>query len=131
MTDDHKLMTVGRRKEAVARVRLEKGSGNISVNGKELSDYFPRYSDQLRATEALRVLGVEEEYDLFANVRGGGIHGQADAIRLGVARSMVELNPDLRKKLRDAGLLTRDPRAKERKKYGQKRARKRFQFSKR
>ena len=131
MSEEHKLITVGRRKEAVARVSLVKGGGNVKINGRELTDYFSCLSNQVKVLETLRFLGLEEEYDMIVNVNGGGITGQADAIKLAVARYMVEQNPELRKKLRDAKLLTRDPRAKERKKYGQKRARKRFQFSKR
>jgi small subunit ribosomal protein S9 len=131
MTEEHKLITVGRRKEAIARVSLAKGSGIVKVNGRELADYFSGPSNQSKVLETLRFLGLEEEYDITANVNGGGMTGQADAIKLAVARYMVEQNPELRKKLKDAKLLTRDPRAKERKKYGQKRARKRFQFSKR
>lgn len=131
MAEEHRLITVGRRKEAVARVWLEKGSGTVSINGRDLADYFPRVSDQNAVMLVFKTLGIEDEYDLVANVAGGGISGQADAIKLGIARHLVALNPELRKKLKDTGLLTRDPRAKERKKYGQKRARKRFQFSKR
>lgn len=131
MAEEHRLITVGRRKEAIARVWLEKGSGTITVNGREFADYFPRTADQNAVLEVFKTLGIEDEYDLFAKVNGGGISGQADAVKLAVARYLVALNPELRKKLKDTGLLTRDPRAKERKKYGQKRARKRFQFSKR
>ncbi len=131
MAEEHRLITVGRRKEAIARVWLEKGSGTVTINGRELADYFPRASDQNAVLAVFKTLGIEDEYDLVAKVEGGGISGQADAVKLGVARYLVALNPELRKKLKDNGLLTRDPRAKERKKYGQKRARKRFQFSKR
>ncbi|MEP0813860.1 MAG: 30S ribosomal protein S9 [bacterium] len=131
MSEEHRNITVGRRKTAVARVYLEKGSGSILVNGREFTNYFPRYGDQMRILEVLKKLEVEDQYDIHVNVTGGGIAGQADAVRLGVARYFVTLNPDLRAKLKAEGFLTRDPRAKERKKYGQKRARKRFQFSKR
>ncbi len=131
MVEELKLIKVGRRKEAIARVRLEKGSGVIRVNGREFTDYFPVYADQLKVTLPLRFLGLEEQYDINVNANGGGISGQADATKLAIARYLIELNPELHKKLKDAGFLTRDPRAKERKKYGQKRARKRFQFSKR
>lgn len=131
MAEEHRVITVGRRKCAIARVWLERGSGNFRINGRELTDYFPRAADQARVTDVFKALEVEDQYDLFVNVKGGGITGQAEAIRLGMARYFLVLNPELRAKLKPLGFLRRDPRAKERKKYGQKRARKRFQFSKR
>lgn len=122
---------VGRRKTAIARVKLSDGSGKIVVNDKPLEQYFPL--EMLRA-EILRpftVTNTTGRYDTKVNVEGGGPTGQAGAIKLGIARSLVALDEDLRSALRGAGLLTRDPRMVERKKYGQKKARKRFQFSKR
>jgi small subunit ribosomal protein S9 len=122
----------GRRKTAVARVRLVPGNGQIVVNGKpgDLHLQFnPSYLSTAKAP--LEALGLESEYDILVNVRGGGLTGQADAIRLGVARALCQLDPDNRKPLKIEGYLTRDPRSKERKKYGLKKARKAPQFSKR
>ncbi|MGV3522777.1 MAG: 30S ribosomal protein S9 [Candidatus Sericytochromatia bacterium] len=123
----------GRRKTAVARVRLRpQGEGKITINGRDWKEYIggsPRIQGDL--TAPLRLLGFEQKYDVFVNVNGGGIHGQAGAIRHGIARALLEIDPTYRQKLKSAGHLTRDPRMKERKKYGQKKARKRFQFSKR
>ncbi len=124
-------ITVGRRKRAVARVILRPGSGQIFINGKPLADYFPQVPAQLEVLEPLRLLGVENEYDVIANVRGGGWHGQAGAVKLGIARYLVYLDPSVKPKLRQHGLLTRDPREKERKKYGHLRARKKPQYHKR
>ena len=122
---------VGRRKTSVARVILRNGSGNVKVNGNKFEKFFPQstYRDDILAP--FRVTETEGEYDVLVNVRGGGTTGQAQAIRLGIARALVDLNPDLRPKLKVDGYLTRDPRMVERKKYGQPKARKRFQFSKR
>jgi len=122
---------VGRRKNAVARVYLRSGSGKITVNDKEFEKFFSRkdHSDNLMLPfTATETLG---KYDVFANVNGGGISGQSDAIRLGISRALEEINGDFRVPLKAEGLLKRDPRMVERKKYGQKKARKRFQFSKR
>lgn len=124
-------ITVGRRKTAVARVFLRPGSGAFKINGKALPEYFKTINTQLRVQEPLRVVELADKYDVFANVNGGGITGQSDSIALGISRYLVELNANYREALKKKGLLTRDPRAKERKKYGQKRARKKFQFSKR
>ena len=115
----------------MARVILAPGNGNFLVNGRPLTDYFQTPYGQLRVQEPLRALGLEEKYDVRANVAGGGLTGQADAVCLGIARYLEHLNPGYRPALKKEGLLSRDPRAKERKKYGRKRARKRFQFSKR
>ncbi|MEZ0369607.1 MAG: 30S ribosomal protein S9 [Candidatus Sericytochromatia bacterium] len=123
----------GRRKTAVARVRLRpQGEGKVQVNKREWRDYVGG-SRRLQADllAPLRLLGFEEKYDVFVSVRGGGIHGQVGAIKHGIARALLEVDPGFRQKLKAAGHLTRDPRMKERKKYGQKKARKRFQFSKR
>lgn len=131
MAEERQFIAVGRRKTATARVILAQGSGNFLINKRPLTDYFKTPYGQLRVQEPLRVLGLEDKFDVRANVRGGGITGQADAVCLGIARYLEHLNADYRPALKKEGLLSRDPRAKERKKYGRKRARKRFQFSKR
>lgn len=122
---------VGRRKTAVASVRLRKGSGKIRVNGKECKDYFKASYMQDTLTAPLIKMSVDSEYDAVIRVKGGGLEAQAVATRLGIARALVEWNEDFRKVLKDLNYLTRDPRKKERKKYGLAGARKRFQFSKR
>ncbi|NEP16814.1 MAG: 30S ribosomal protein S9 [Leptolyngbya sp. SIO4C1] len=122
----------GRRKSSVARVRLVPGSGKLLVNGKLGEEYLQYNAGYLNASKApLETLGLEGDYDILVNVRGGGLTGQADAIKLGVARALCELDPDNRQPLKIEGYLTRDPRSKERKKYGLKKARKAPQFSKR
>ncbi len=121
----------GRRKTAVARVRLKPGDGQIVVNRRSVEDYFGRAALRMVIAQPLKLTGVEGKYDVFANVRGGGSSGQAEAIRHGITRALLEVDGGLRPSLRKAGLLTRDPRVKERKKYGQRGARARFQFSKR
>lgn len=121
----------GRRKTAVARVRLRPGDGRIVVNRRPVEDYFGRAALRMVIAQPLKLTGVEGKYDVFANVRGGGSSGQAEAIRHGISRALLEVDGGLRPSLRKAGLLTRDPRVKERKKYGQRGARARFQFSKR
>jgi small subunit ribosomal protein S9 len=121
----------GRRKESVARVFLTVGSGVITVNGRKLENYFPLVAMRRVALKPLEVTGAASVVDIRATAAGGGINGQADALRLGIARALLEYNIELRKPLKKAGMLTRDPRVHERKKYGQKGARKRFQFSKR
>jgi small subunit ribosomal protein S9 len=122
---------VGRRKRAVARVRLYPGDGQVVINGKELQDYFGRVQDQQGAVAPLELTENQAAYNLSVLVKGGGITGQAQAIRHGVARALLTVDPDLRKTLRKAGYLTRDPREKERKKPGLKRARKAPQYTKR
>jgi small subunit ribosomal protein S9 len=124
-------MTTGRRKEAVARVRLLPGSGGFEVNGRPLDDYFPTRVHRMVAQAPLRIAGREKDYDIVATIRGGGISGQAGALRLGVARALIELDPELRAQLKAEGYLTRDAREKERRKYGLKKARKAPQYSKR
>lgn len=123
----------GRRKTAVARVRLQpQGEGKIMINKRDGMEYIggsPRLREAINAP--LKLLGFESKYNVLVNVNGGGIHGQVGAIRHGIARALLEIDPTYRLKLKQAGHLTRDPRMKERKKYGQKKARKRFQFSKR
>ena len=121
----------GRRKESVAQVRLLPGDGQIVVNGHSLSEYFGREALQFHVTEPFQVTDTVKKFNLVAKVRGGGLSGQAGAIRHGIARALLETDQNLRATLRKAGMLTRDPRMKERKKYGQKGARARFQFSKR
>jgi small subunit ribosomal protein S9 len=124
-------ITIGRRKTAIARVKLAEGSGKVLINNKELERYFPvavLREEVLRPFEVTSTLG---RYDAKVRVQGGGPTGQAGAVRLGIARSLLAIDEDTRQNLRNAGLLTRDPRMVERKKYGQKKARKRFQFSKR
>jgi small subunit ribosomal protein S9 len=121
----------GRRKTAIARVFLRPGKGDITINGRTLDKYFPTEALRVPVRQALLVAEMTEKFDVVVLAHGGGVAGQADAIRLGVARALVEFNGELRPKLKKAGFLTRDPRKHERKKYGQKGARKRFQFSKR
>ncbi|MGF1523573.1 MAG: 30S ribosomal protein S9 [Leptolyngbyaceae cyanobacterium] len=122
----------GRRKSAIARVRLVPGNGQITINGRTGDLYLQYNAAYLSAVKApLETLGLEAEYDILANVRGGGLTGHADAIKMGVARALCELDPDNRKPLKIEGYLTRDPRKKERRKYGLKKARKAPQFSKR
>jgi small subunit ribosomal protein S9 len=123
--------TVGRRKESVVRVRLLPGSGNFTLNGKSLDAYFPNKVHQQIVKEPLVTLEKAEQFDVVATLRGGGTSGQAGALRLALARALVENEPDDRPALKRAGFLTRDPRVKERKKYGLKKARKAPQYSKR
>lgn len=122
---------IGRRKTAVARVYLSEGKGDIKVNKKELNDYFTTGMLQYKVNQAMMLTGNEKNFDIIASVFGGGINGQAEAIRLALSRAMCEIDPENRTTLKPEGLLTRDPRMVERKKYGQKKARKKFQFSKR
>ncbi len=124
--------TVGRRKSSVARVYLsDSGKGSVTINNRDIKDYFPKATDRYVVNQPLNLLKIAEKYDLKINVRGGGTTGQAGAIRLGVARAILKLDPTVRGELKQAGFLTRDPRKVERKKPGQPGARKRFQFSKR
>jgi small subunit ribosomal protein S9 len=123
--------TLGRRKTAVARIYLKKGSGNITVNNRDYKEYFPLATLQYVVTQPLVLAEVEGQYDIKVNLDGGGIAGQAEALRLAISRALVEINPEYRPVLKVKGLLRRDPRMVERKKPGQPKARKRFQFSKR
>ena len=123
--------TTGRRKEAVARVRLRAGTGEITVNKRAFDDYFTSSSHRLLVTEALRITETDQAFDVDATLDGGGVAGQAGALRLGIARALVDTDPETRPTLKAAGLLTRDARAKESKKYGLKKARKAPQYSKR
>ena len=122
---------IGRRKTAVARVYVSEGSGSITINKKELNNYFTTGTLQYKVNQPLMLTGNEGNFDLNVSVTGGGITGQAEAVRLAIARAMCELNEENRSALKPEGLLTRDPRMVERKKFGQKKARKKFQFSKR
>ncbi|MBR2378102.1 MAG: 30S ribosomal protein S9 [Bacteroidaceae bacterium] len=122
---------VGRRKAAVARVFIKEGNGTITINKRDLTNYFPSSILQFVVKQPLTTLGVAEKYDIMVNLQGGGYKGQAEALRLGIARALVALNPEDKAALRREGFMTRDPRAVERKKPGQPKARKRFQFSKR
>ncbi len=125
------LHKIGRRKTAVARVYLSEGKGNITINKKELKDYFPTATLQYKVNQPLMLTENDGNFDIKVNVFGGGVTGQAEAIRLAISRAMCELNDENRGILKPEGLLTRDPRMVERKKFGQKKARKKFQFSKR
>ena len=128
---DQTTHTIGRRKEAVCRVYLQPGSGKWDVNGRTLGDYFPRPAHVFAIQQAFQITDTLGRYDVKANLQGGGLTGQAGALRLAVARALVKLDEGHRRKLRDLGLLTRDARAVERKKPGRPKARKKFQFSKR
>ena len=121
----------GRRKTAIARVFLRPGTGEMKVNGKPFDVYFVTDSQRIAARSPLTLTETAGSFNLIARVTGGGVDGQADAVRLGIARALMEFNGELRKKLKAEGMVTRDSRGKERKKYGQKGARKRFQYSKR
>jgi small subunit ribosomal protein S9 len=123
--------TLGRRKTAVARIYLSEGKGNITVNKREFKEYFPSLTLQYIVMQPLNLVGVPEKYDIKVNLDGGGPKGQAEALRLAISRALVEIDAEARKELKAAGFLTRDPREVERKKPGQPKARKRFQFSKR
>ena len=123
--------STGRRKAAVARVRFRPGTGKITINRRALDNYFPSAVHRALITEPLKAVGVDEQYDVDATIHGGGFTGQAGALRLGIARSLAEIDPEQRVTLKRAGFLTRDPRVKESKKYGLKKARKAPQYSKR
>lgn len=123
--------TTGRRKRAVARASLRPGTGKFTINGKTLEAYFPTDASQMVVSEPMNVTETRESYDVDATIHGGGASGQAGALRMAIARSLVELDPEARNPLKTAGLLTRDPRKKESKKYGLKKARKAPQFTKR
>jgi small subunit ribosomal protein S9 len=121
----------GRRKTSVARVTMAPGNGQITVNNKPADSYFPRETLRMVIRQPIEIAGITGKYDITATVTGGGLSGQAGAVKHGIARAIVDMNSDLRVRLKKEGFLRRDPREKERKKYGQKGARKRFQFSKR
>jgi small subunit ribosomal protein S9 len=125
------INTVGRRKASVARVYLRKGKGDITINGKDYKEYFPMVNVQMKVEEPINTVEVKGEFDFQINVNGGGFKGQAEAIRMGIARALIKVNEDYRKPLKEKKFLTRDARVVERKKYGKPKARKSFQFSKR
>jgi small subunit ribosomal protein S9 len=129
--DGRPIQTVGRRKEAIVRVRLLPGTGQFTLNGRSIEDYFPNKVHQQLIREPFVILEKAEQYDVVGRLHGGGTSGQAGALRLGIARALIEIDPDDRPALKKAGFLTRDPRATERKKYGLKKARKAPQYSKR
>jgi small subunit ribosomal protein S9 len=131
MSDVVTFNAVGRRKESIARVRLVPGKGTIVVNHRPYEKYFLRETDRILLLQPLEVTNNKEKFTIMANLRGGGLTGQAGALRLGISRALVTADPALKEILRKQGFLTRDPRMKERKKYGQKGARKRFQWTKR
>ena len=131
MAERVEYIAVGRRKEAIARVRLMPGKGDIIVNKTPCDQYFTRETDQLIIKQPLQATNILNKFDIFANIRGGGLAGQAGALRHGISRALVLAQPEAKDVLRKQGFLTRDPRMKERKKYGQKGARKRFQWTKR
>jgi small subunit ribosomal protein S9 len=131
MADKPLTQTTGRRKEAVARVRLRPGTGQITINRRPMAEYFPTETHQMIVVEPLRLTETVEQYDVDVTMDGGGVTGQAGALRLGIARGLVEVDPELRATLKKAGFLTRDAREKESKKYGLKKARKAPQYSKR
>jgi small subunit ribosomal protein S9 len=131
MTSLHPAPIVGRRTEAIVRVRLMPGTGQFTLNGRSMDSYFPNKVHQQLIREPLVTLDRDGQYDVIASLRGGGVTGQAGALRLAIARALIDLQPDDRPALKKAGFLTRDPRVKERKKYGLKKARKAPQYSKR
>ncbi|MBV8436555.1 MAG: 30S ribosomal protein S9 [Silvibacterium sp.] len=131
MADLVQYYGTGRRKSAIARVFLRPGSGNFKVNDRELKEYFVTEQQRVSAVRPLVLTELTSTFDVVTSVHGGGVSAQADAVKMGIARALIEFNAELRKALKSEGLLSRDARAKERKKYGQKGARKRFQFSKR
>ena len=124
-------IATGRRKEAVVRVRLVPGSGEFRLNGRSLDEYFPTRAHRMVVAAPLRLVGRDKDFDVLARIEGGGVSGQAGALRLGIARALVELDPELRASLKKEGYLSRDAREKERRKYGLKKARKAPQYSKR
>lgn len=125
------IQSTGRRKRAVARVRVRTGSGQITINDRPVAEFFPSETHRMILSEPLRLTNTADVYDVDATITGGGVSGQAGALRLGIARALAELDPDLRTELKRAGFLTRDAREKESKKYGLKKARKAPQYSKR
>jgi small subunit ribosomal protein S9 len=125
------VQATGRRKSSVARVRLRDGSGSVVLNGKPLEQFFPTMSNRIRVMEPFQITNMVGRYDLEASLHGGGTTGQTDALRLGIARALIELDPELRPTLKQAGMLSRDDRVVERKKYGLRKARRAPQYTKR
>ena len=130
-TTESTVRGTGRRKEAVARVRITPGTGEFLLNGRSLDEYFPSRAQRMIVTAPLRAVGRDKEFDVLARIQGGGVTGQAGALRHGLARALIQVDPSLRPVLKAEGFLTRDPREKERRKYGLKKARKAPQYSKR
>jgi small subunit ribosomal protein S9 len=126
-----RINTIGRRKRAIARVYLSEGKGNITVNNRDYKEYFPTPNQQYMVEQPLKTVEVEGKYDITINIMGGGLKGQAEAVRLGISRALVETNSEFKDKIKAEGFLTRDARVVERKKPGQPKARKKTQFSKR
>jgi len=131
MADKVQYIATGRRKNSVARVRLVAGEGKITINGRPFNAYFPRESNRLVIMQPLELVKLESKVDVFGNVNGGGLSGQAGAMKHGIARALVKMDASLKSVIKKAGFLMRDSRMRERKKYGRKRARRRFQFTKR
>ena len=131
VTNAAPTLSTGRRKESVARVRLVPGTGSFELNGRPLEEYFTTRAHRMTVTSPLRLVGREKDFDVVARIHGGGVNGQAGALRLGIARALIELDPELRGQLKAEGFLRRDAREKERRKYGLKKARKAPQYSKR
>jgi len=131
MQDNNYFWGTGRRKNALARVRIRSGNGEVKINDRTVEDYFPRLVWQSQVMQSLKVASLEGKVDVFIRATGGGLTGQAGAAKMGIARALIKLNPDLRPTLKKEGLLTRDPRMVERKKFGQKGARGKRQYSKR
>ncbi len=131
MDNKERSYATGRRKRAVARVWIKDGSGNVTINKKDYKDYFVRETSRMVSMQALELVNMADKVDIYATVRGGGLSGQAEAIRHAITRALCHFNPELRAPLKKAGYVTRDARVVERKKYGMKGARARFQFSKR
>jgi small subunit ribosomal protein S9 len=125
------VQATGRRKASVARVRLRDGSGQVTLNGRQLEDYFPTMASRMRVMEPMQITTTQGRYDVDATLEGGGTSGQVDALRLGIARALIVLDPELRPMLKKAGMLTRDARVVERKKYGLRKARRAPQYTKR
>jgi small subunit ribosomal protein S9 len=131
MAEVTQFLATGRRKDSVARVRIMSGTGKITINSRPFESYFPRECNRLVIKQPLELVKLDTKIDVFGNVAGGGLSGQAGAMRLGIARALTKLDPELRPVIKKAKFLTRDARVRERKKYGRKRARRRFQFTKR
>jgi len=131
MAEKAQFIATGRRKNSIARVRILSGEGKIQINKRPFEAYFPRESNRLIIMQPLELVSLVSKIDVFANCNGGGLSGQAGAVKLGIARALIKMDASLRAALKKAGFLTRDSRERERKKYGRKRARRRFQFTKR
>lgn len=131
MAEKVQYIATGRRKNSIARVRIMAGDGKITINKRPFENYFPREVNRLVIMQPLELVSLVSKLDIFANCNGGGLSGQAGAVKLGIARALVKMDLNLKTAIKKAGFLTRDPRARERKKYGRKRARRRFQFTKR